>query len=424
MTAEVAVLNRSAVAVAADSAVTRGRNKVHVSANKIFQLHKQMPIGILVYNYADIFGLPWELVIKSFREHIHDTTFTTLRDVCDRFVEFIQGPSFLTDEARALDTLLLAMNHFDQMASGLSNQGKRNFNRLFADNLQAFASTPADDLDAGQQGFSLVKFRREFGNLCRMVCGESNPYPPLSHANNVRFIESLYRMVTSELASDYHSGFAIFGYGSTELLPSIAHYVVDGAPLGKLRILRNQFSSITRTPDANALVFAFAQQDAATLFMEGISPSLRRYFVEAMNRSLTGFSRKIHDEMRDRYRDPNEATVSRAIFDREINVFIKKFNETIDSLVHKQHVSPIVSSVDGLAKEDMASLAESMVELASLRKKVSPDIETVGGPIDVAVVSKADGFVWIKRKYYFDYALNRGFYQNYFKQRFDLDGRS
>ncbi len=35
--------------------------------------------------------------------------------------------------------------------------------------------------------------------------------------------------------------------------------------------------------------------------------------------------------------------------------------------------------------------------------------ESVGGPIDVAVISKADGFIWIKRKHYFDPALNPRF---------------
>ena len=34
------------------------------------------------------------------------------------------------------------------------------------------------------------------------------------------------------------------------------------------------------------------------------------------------------------------------------------------------------------------------------------DAETVGGPIDVAVISKSEGFIWIKRKLYFDKNLN------------------
>ncbi len=34
------------------------------------------------------------------------------------------------------------------------------------------------------------------------------------------------------------------------------------------------------------------------------------------------------------------------------------------------------------------------------------DRETVGGPIDVAVITKGDGFVWVKRKHYFSPEYN------------------
>ena len=36
--------------------------------------------------------------------------------------------------------------------------------------------------------------------------------------------------------------------------------------------------------------------------------------------------------------------------------------------------------------------------------------ETVGGPVDVAVISKGDGFIWIRRKHYFDPALNTRYF--------------
>ena len=47
------------------------------------------------------------------------------------------------------------------------------------------------------------------------------------------------------------------------------------------------------------------------------------------------------------------------------------------------------------------------------------DAETVGGPIDVAVISKADGFIWIKRKHYFSKELNPHFVANYFRDYSD-----
>ncbi len=59
-----------------------------------------------------------------------------------------------------------------------------------------------------------------------------------------------------------------------------------------------------------------------------------------------------------------------------------------------------------LPKSELASMAESLVNLTSLKRKVSLQAETVGGAVDVAVVSKRDGFVWIKKKHYFKEELN------------------
>jgi len=60
-------------------------------------------------------------------------------------------------------------------------------------------------------------------------------------------------------------------------------------------------------------------------------------------------------------------------------------------------------------------MAEALVELTSLKRKVSMEAETVGGPTDVAVISKGDGFIWIRRKHYFDADLNPPFFANYFR---------
>ena len=44
--------------------------------------------------------------------------------------------------------------------------------------------------------------------------------------------------------------------------------------------------------------------------------------------------------------------------------------------------------------------------LESLKEKVTRGTQSVGGPIDVAVITKAEGLVWLKRKLYFDAGLN------------------
>jgi hypothetical protein len=60
MTAEIAVLNKSAVALAADSAVTIGRppnSKIYNTVNKIFELSSVHPVGIMIYGSLDFVGM-------------------------------------------------------------------------------------------------------------------------------------------------------------------------------------------------------------------------------------------------------------------------------------------------------------------------------------------------------------------------------
>lgn len=56
-----------------------------------------------------------------------------------------------------------------------------------------------------------------------------------------------------------------------------------------------------------------------------------------------------------------------------------------------------------------------MVALTSVVRRISPKEETVGGPIDVAIISKGDGFIWKNRKHYFDPNMNTHFFDDNFR---------
>jgi len=68
MTAEIAILNKMGVALAADSTVTIGRDKTYHTTNKLFTLSKLHPVGTLIYGATDLNFAPLEIIIKSFRE--------------------------------------------------------------------------------------------------------------------------------------------------------------------------------------------------------------------------------------------------------------------------------------------------------------------------------------------------------------------
>jgi hypothetical protein len=69
-----------------------------------------------------------------------------------------------------------------------------------------------------------------------------------------------------------------------------------------------------------------------------------------------------------------------------------------------------------LAIESSYSIRFVVVSSTSFKRKVTTATETVGGPIDVVVISKEDGFIWVKRKHYFKAEPNPQFFCNDYRR--------
>ena len=105
MTAEIAIMNKQGVALAADSAVTlrheieqTERKKIFTTANKIFTLSKYYPIGIMVSGRANFMNVPWETIIKIFRQKLGQKSFDTVRDYASSFLTFLRNTRFMIPE--------------------------------------------------------------------------------------------------------------------------------------------------------------------------------------------------------------------------------------------------------------------------------------------------------------------------------------
>ena len=86
---------------------------------------------------------------------------------------------------------------------------------------------------------------------------------------------------------------------------------------------------------------------------------------------------------------------------------LDEYQKSLRQYRQEQHIGPVMKAVSYLPKQELAEMAESLVRLVAFKMRMSvSEVETVGGPIDVAVISKADGFVWIKHKSYFKQELN------------------
>lgn len=73
-------------------------------------------------------------------------------------------------------------------------------------------------------------------------------------------------------------------------------------------------------------------------------------------------------------------------------------------LLQQQLGIPLV--LPAMPLQDAIDLGEFLVDLTIRFSRFQPGPPTVGGPIEIAAISKHEGFRWIKRKYYFDRQLN------------------
>jgi len=116
---------------------------------------------------------------------------------------------------------------------------------------------------------------------------------------------------------------------------------------------------------------------------------------EAISRQLLGFDPALPDVMQNLLGVPQDQ-IGPAI-------------ETIRSALQ----SPLVQAA--MPFQDAIALAEFLVDLTIKVSRFAPGAPTVGGEIEIAAISKHEGFKWVRRKHYFQ----RDFNQEDFRARYE-----
>ncbi len=73
MTAQIAIMNKSAIAMNSDSAVTitarsDNKSKIYNTINKLFTLSNYAPVGVMIFVNSEFLMTPWETIIKLYRQ--------------------------------------------------------------------------------------------------------------------------------------------------------------------------------------------------------------------------------------------------------------------------------------------------------------------------------------------------------------------
>lgn len=194
-----------------------------------------------------------------------------------------------------------------------------------------------------------------------------------------------------------HTGLVFAGFGSEELLPAALCFNIQCIMPGKLKVKLEIDRSVTHSN--KAVIIPLAQRDMVHWFLQGVDQHYERYAIGALQQ----LSREIAFFTVDQLAEPEKAE---AIQEKLAKILEKKFvhiGGMLSDYKRLNFLEPVMEAAKSLPKLELPSLADAFVRLTSLRRRMSTDIETVGEPIDVAVVSKIDRFVWVRKRGYDDF---------------------
>lgn len=413
MTTIVGVLNKRAVAIAADSAVTVGdTHKVMNTGNKIFALSKYAPVGIAIYGTDSLMSTPWEVIIKCYRRELGQKKFSYLREYVEDFLQFLKKHEFFSSLEIQRQFLLLQMKSFLDIC-----EAKAKNRQVFStDPLQAVLEDLDECMKLNQaspivfsdfQGYSYSDFLKFASSEINSVVNHSTILDGTKHFD--AFAESYYHyMRIANIDRDNGSGLVFVGYGEEEIYPCLYNIVTTIGFEHKLQYRYREQTEITNDGTSAAIV-PFAQVEATQTVIRGINPT----FYDIISSNFTAILEHFKRQIGNLARNVQATTLATQIDSIDVNPFSAAFTQATKDEFFNNYTAPLVTTVGYLAISDMANVAESLVALTSLVNRMSPKEESVGGPVDVAVISKGDGLIWIKRKHYFSPELNTQFFKNY-----------
>ncbi|MGB9153648.1 MAG: hypothetical protein WCD70_11235 [Alphaproteobacteria bacterium] len=427
MTAEISVMNKSGVALAADSKATvriQGVIKTHDTANKLFTLSKYHPVGIMINGNAEFMQTPWETLIKIYREKLKAKCLPVLEKYLDDFCLALVADYGFSEESQEINAYFLFCDFLApllQSAQECLKQGKtpdEALNETIASyNEQALSTADCQSL-SGISSENIISLYSE-----EIDVAIADNFGGVDEIKRSQLREYLSKIILKDVFSGSCSEVVIAGYGNDEIFPSVKAYRVDGIIAGKLKFAVSHERKITIGKEGCASdIHPFAQREMVDRFMLGVDPIYARYMEHGFNvilrQVIEGLVQKLAAE------DSEKKTQILEQVQKGADTMMEKFFGQIHSYSYKAFAKPVLDMTQLLPKEELAHLAESLVNLTSFKRRMSLDAESVGGPIDVAVISKGDGFVWIKRKHYFNIEFNRSFMDNYFRNHIDGKGET
>ena len=424
MTSEVVLMNRQAVAMAADSAVTISGDrylKTYQSVDKLFPLVDGQPVAVMIYNNAEIMSTPWETVISLYREQARGRALDSVQAYAEDFMEFLSGnPDLFPPEHQdteffkvvAVVYTVLAeefdyqVQKFQQSKAGqvrdqISAMFEFVVRQLHGDYQRCADDSPRAELSCFPTGMGEQVRRRYGGEIEQLISSLlqslKNEHPGLAVSEDTKSLlrEIAVFAVTKDAFFEHYTGVVFAGFGAREKFPSMRSYLTSSVILGILKRKRDREANINS--DSGPVFQPFAQDRMIRTFLTGMDQYLRMFIFGETLKLTTDV---VTDVVRraPNLTDAQRNTMFKSYSENNLGHALHTFFRSIDSYQYAVHTRPIFRAINSLPKKELGETAASLIKLNSFQQKVMHSVETVGGPIDVAVITRNGGLEWKREK--------------------------
>jgi len=410
MTSEIVLMNQRAIAMAADSAVTvidGGKIIVRNEQRKLFNLADGLPVGVMFFGLADLMGHPWDVLAEHYRTHAKPAPLPHVRDYAESLFNLLDilesffPPARQKDEYKRLLTsvyrFVMRYAHYLH-ETGAEGPDEEILGAAVDHIWKRYQTTPdgrpRKDLECFPAGFAAI-IARDYGDTIENLIGSFFSAFPLDLKTRERLHEIGIFCVVKDLFLEDVTGLVFGGYGAGEPYPVTVTYHVSAVVGGIVKRARVDETRIDG--DMHATIGLYADSEATYAFLRGMEYGLesRVYGVihaaglELVDKVVTSFS-DIDPALRE--------SVRRQCHSEVVPETVQNCFEVINTFQQQAYIEPILAVVEISTRQDLGESAHDLVALNIFKKRITAADPTVGGAIDVAVISRDTGFTWVKRQ--------------------------
>jgi len=374
MTAEIAIMNKMAVALAADSAVTIGQEeeqKTYNTVNKLFALSKYHPVGIMLYGRGDFMEVPWETIIKIYRSNLGEGKFDTLSQHADDFIGFLgDGNPLFPDSEQEKYLYASTLSYFGVIKEHIKRMFEKRLKEegnITEAQIRGIAAKVIKEHYAMWQKTGMVPsipethiqdILNKYTNMIGRAMKEVFEELPLSNVSSNQLKTISASLFSKNRFSPIISGVVIAGFGGRDTFPSLKSFSVEGIANGKLKYREDSFFAIDF--ETSARIVPFAQGEMVATFMEGADPSYRDHMEGYLSQVFDKYPEIIVENIS--RLDDSEKQVLRKKLKRASRRIFEDYRKEMEDYSEMHHVSPIMDVVAALPRDELARMAESLVD--------------------------------------------------------------